>query len=99
MAYFDNAATTFPKPEKVYSFMDSFYRNNGGNAGRGNYSIAKSAAGLISDTRTRLMNLLHCNAKQVIFCPSATIALNMILQGLLKQDVKNVYITPLSTMR
>ena len=94
MAYFDNAATTFPKPEKVYSFMDSFYRNNGGNAGRGNYSIAKSAAGLISNTRTRLMNLLHCNAKQVIFCPSATIALNMILQGLLKQDEKNVYITP-----
>ena len=35
MAYFDNAATTFPKPEEVYSFMDSFYRNNGGNAGLG----------------------------------------------------------------
>ena len=94
MAYFDNAATTFPKPPEVYSFMDSFYRNNGGNAGRGGYSIAKSAAGLISDTRTRLMNLLHCDAKQVIFCPSATIALNMILQGLLKKNVKNVYITP-----
>lgn len=94
MAYFDNAATTFPKPEEVYSFMNSFYRNNGGNAGRGSYSIAKTAAGLISDTRTRLMNLLHCDAKQVIFCPSATIALNMILQGLLKQNVKNVYITP-----
>lgn len=94
MAYFDNAATTFPKPEEVYSFMDSFYRNNGGNAGRGSYSIAKTAAGLISDTRTRLMNLLHCDAKQVIFCPSATIALNMILQGLLKQNVKNIYITP-----
>ena len=94
MAYFDNAATTFPKPEEVYSFMDSFYRNNGGNAGRGGYFIAKTAAGLISDTRTRLMNLLHCDAKQVIFCPSATIALNMILQGLLKQNVKNVYITP-----
>ena len=94
MAYFDNAATTFPKPEEVYSFMNSFYRNNGGNAGRGSYSIAKTAAGLISDTRTRLMNLLHCAAKQVIFCPSATIALNMILQGLLKQNVKNVYITP-----
>lgn len=94
MAYFDNAATTFPKPPEVYSFMDSFYRNNGGNAGRGDYSIAKTAAGLISDTRTRLMNLLHCEAKQVIFCPSATIALNMILQGILKKNVKNIYITP-----
>ena len=27
--YFDNAATTFPKPEKVYSFMDAFYRRCG----------------------------------------------------------------------
>ena len=24
MAYFDNAATTFPKPECVYDFMDGF---------------------------------------------------------------------------
>ena len=30
MAYFDNAATTYPKPECVYSFMDEFYRNHGG---------------------------------------------------------------------
>lgn len=31
--YFDNAATTFPKPEEVYQFMDTFYRAYGGNAG------------------------------------------------------------------
>ena len=43
--YFDNAATTFPKPEEVYSFMDSFYRENGGNAGRGQYKLAGSATG------------------------------------------------------
>ena len=24
MAYFDNAATTYPKPESVYAFMESF---------------------------------------------------------------------------
>ena len=32
MAYFDNATTTYPKPESVYSFMDKFYREQGGNA-------------------------------------------------------------------
>ena len=37
-AYFDNAATTYPKPESVYTFMDQFYRENGGNAGRGQYT-------------------------------------------------------------
>ena len=33
MAYFDNAATTYPKPEDVYVSMDQFYRLNGVNAG------------------------------------------------------------------
>lgn len=26
MAYFDNAATTFPKPDSVYEFMSEFYK-------------------------------------------------------------------------
>ena len=43
MAYFDNAATTYPKPDCVYDFMDSFYRSSGANAGRGNYKLAQSA--------------------------------------------------------
>ena len=42
MAYFDNAATTFPKPDSVYEFMSEFYKNSGANAGRGNYSMAKT---------------------------------------------------------
>lgn len=45
MAYFDNAATTYPKPESVYSFMDKFYREQGGSAGRGLYALANTAKG------------------------------------------------------
>ena len=33
MAYFDNAATTYPKPECVYDFMNEFSRNCGGSFG------------------------------------------------------------------
>ena len=94
MAYFDNAATTFPKPECVYSFMDSFYREHGGSAGRGNYGLAQSAGELIKDTRARIQNLLHCPAKQVIFEPTATLSLNIIIQGLIQNGAKNVYISP-----
>lgn len=94
MAYFDNAATTYPKPKCVYNFMDQFYRQNGGNAGRGHYSIAQSAGELILDTRKRLQELLHCPAKQVVFTPTATIALNIIIQGIIASGVKNVYISP-----
>ena len=94
MAYFDNAATTYPKPDSVYSFMDEFYRNSGGSAGRGNYSLASSAKGLIDETRKLLQELLHCPAKQVVFTPTATIALNIIIQGIIATGAKNVYISP-----
>ena len=94
MAYFDNAATTYPKPDRVYSFMDAFYRKCGGNVGRGDYGIAKTAGALVADTRTHLQELLHCPAKQVVFTPTATIALNIILQGLCMMGMKNFYISP-----
>jgi cysteine desulfurase family protein len=92
--YFDNAATTFPKPEEVYSFMDAFYRECGVNVGRGQYDLAAKASLLVSETRQLLLDLFHCPQKKVIFTPSATEALNVILQGLPWQDGMNVYITP-----
>lgn len=94
MAYFDNAATTFPKPNIVYDFMCDFYKNSGANAGRGHYGMTQSAGALIKDTRERLQKLLHCPAKQVVFTPTATIALNIIIQGLIKKGLRNVYISP-----
>lgn len=94
MAYFDNAATTYPKPQCVYSYMDSFYRNSGGNTGRGNYDLAQTAGSLVADTRNKIQELLHCPTKQVVFEPTATIALNIILQGLIKKGIRNIYISP-----
>lgn len=94
MAYFDNAATIFPKPACVYDFMDQFYRNAGGSLGRGEYGLAQSAKGLVADTRRRLQQLLHCPANQVIFEPTATIALNIIIQGIIAGGARTVYISP-----
>ena len=94
MAYFDNAATTYPKPDAVYTFMDEFYRTNGASAGRGAYRAALSAGALIAETRSLIQDLLHCPSKQVIFTPTATIALNIILQGLVRMGIRNVYISP-----
>lgn len=94
MAYFDNAATTYPKPECVYEFMDNFYRCNGGSAGRGKYALAQTASSLIADTRRRIQELLHCPTKQVVFEPTATISLNIIIQGIIKTGIRNVYISP-----
>lgn len=94
MAYFDNAATSYPKPNEVYSFMDNFYRNNGGSAGRGDYALANTAKGIIDQTRNLLREILHCSAKYAIFTSSATIALNMIIQGIIATGARTVYISP-----
>lgn len=94
MAYFDNAATTYPKPEEVYDFMDAYYRQSGASAGRGDHSLSRSAGQLIRDTREQIKDLLHCPAKDVVITPTATIALNMILQGLIDGKIHTVYITP-----
>ena len=94
MAYFDNAATTFPKPEAVYKSMDLFQRHTGGSFGRGNYGFSASMKGVVDDTRSKIAELFHCPAKEVIFEPSATISLNIIIQGIIRQGAKNIYISP-----
>lgn len=91
MAYFNNAATTFPKPEEVYRFVDKFYREFGVNSGRGQ---TDSAGRLIHETRELILDLFHCPHKKVVFTPSATEALNLILQGLPIDNSFNVYVSP-----
>lgn len=84
-AYFDNASTTFPKPNCVYEFMDSFYRTAGANAGRGQYKISAESSKIIFETRELLKELLNCKNKKVIFTPTATIALNILIQGIVRK--------------
>lgn len=93
-AYFDNAATTFPKPSVVYDYADSFYRNSGGNIGRGGNALAVAAGEIAKAAKSNLKKLYDCPAGEVVFTASATDALNRILLGLnlAKGDV--VYCTP-----
>lgn len=93
-AYFDNAATTFPKPEEVYRFMDAFYRECGVNVGRGQHKLAAKATTLVAESRQLLLDLNHCPNRAVVFTPSATEALNIILQSLVCKDDINVYLSP-----
>ena len=82
MVYFDNAATTYPKPETVYSFMDKFYRECGVNVGRGQHDMANKASKLYSETKQLIKELLNCHDKEVVFTSSATESLNVVLQGI-----------------
>lgn len=90
--YLDNAATTFPKPEIVYQAMDSFYRQYGGNAGRGSNPLARKAASLVDETRQLVQQWLQ--VPEVVFTPSATIALNVAIMGSGLRSGDVVYVSP-----
>lgn len=93
--YLDNAATTFPKPESVYRRVDYVQRNLAVNVGRGSYEVSKTAMSIVDETRDLIARLVHASCvKNVVFAPSATIALNQIILGLPWNQYKNVYITP-----
>lgn len=94
ITYFDNAATTFPKPEEVYSFMDTFYRECGVNIGRGQHRLAARATALMEETRELLLELFHCSNKKIIFTNTATEAINLVLNGISIPSGANVYISP-----
>lgn len=94
VAYFDNAATTFPKPESVYDFTDKFYRECGVNVGRGQHKLASKASALVQETRELILDLFHCPAKKVVFTHTATEAINFVLRGLPINDQYTVYISP-----
>lgn len=94
IAYFDNAATTFPKPECVYKAMDDFSRNCGVSLGRGQHRLSSKASYIADETRELLLDLFHCSNKKVVFTNTATEALNIILFGINIPNHAVIYISP-----
>lgn len=79
--YFDNAATSFPKPPGVAAAM-SRYMQEVGAAGRGGYAEARESARLINRCRERIRSLVNGeSAEHVVFTLNATDALNLAIKG------------------
>jgi cysteine desulfurase/selenocysteine lyase len=84
LIYLDNGATSFPKPEEVYAFMDHFYRNFGVNPGRSGYDLCMETGEIIENTRKMLTRLFNgTDPNRTCFTYNSTDALNLILFGLL----------------
>ncbi len=83
--YLDNAATTWPKPEIVYTSMDSFFRGYGVNPGRAGHELAVEAEKMITETRRMLAEFFgfHGDPNRVVFTQNATDSLNIALYGLI----------------
>lgn len=69
MAYFDNAATTYPKPVEVYDYMDQFYRECGASIGRGRYALAQSTGKMVADTRELIKSLCIVQRNRLYLLP------------------------------
>ena len=84
--YFDNAATSWPKPESVYAFMDAFFRSHGVNPGRGGHALAAEAEQMVIETRTMLARFFGFwgSASRVVFAQNGTDALNQAIGGLVR---------------
>ena len=82
--YFDNAATSWPKPEPVYEFMDAFFRSHGVNPGRSGHQLAVEAEILIIQTRQMLAQFFCFGGdpNRVVFSQNATDSMNTALFGL-----------------
>jgi len=86
MIFLDNSATSYPKPESVYSNMDQFYRRAGVNPGRSGYDLCMEAGDLLDQTRKLLTRFFNGgNSNRLCFCYNATDALNLIIFGLLQE--------------
>ena len=83
--YLNNAATSWPKPERVYQAVDRFSRNMGGSPGRGSSERAQEAGAVILECRQALASLFNIdNEESIAFTLNATYAINMALKGLLQ---------------
>ncbi|WP_152993997.1 aminotransferase class V-fold PLP-dependent enzyme, partial [Dehalococcoides mccartyi] len=57
-------------------------------------SLSAKASALIDETRHILLSMFRCQNHKVVFTPSATEALNIILQGIIRSNGMTIYITP-----
>jgi cysteine desulfurase / selenocysteine lyase len=80
--YFDQAASSFPKPPTVANAVVKAINEYGANPGRGGHQLANEAASVIYETRVKLARLFgETDPKNVIFCQNATHALNQAIIG------------------
>lgn len=82
--YFDNAATSFPKPPGVTGEVMRYMTETGANPGRSGHRLAVEAGELVLSARFALGELFgQENPMRVLLGFNATDALNLAIQGVL----------------
>jgi cysteine desulfurase family protein len=85
MIYFDNSATSWPKPARVVQAMSHFMTEVGANPGRSAHHLSIEAGRIVYETREALARLLNMDDPlRIVFSLNATEALNLALCGILR---------------
>jgi len=85
MIYFDNAATSFPKPHSVHEAVAKAMERFGANPGRSGHKLSLETAIQVFEAREEVANLFQAeSAEDVAFTSNCTHALNFALKGVLK---------------
>ena len=85
MIYFDNAATSFPKPSQTISEATDCMLHWCGNPGRGAHTLSRRAAEKLFVCREALAKLFCAPVPtHIVFLQNTTTALNVALKGLLR---------------
>src|SRR3989442_8362478 len=83
--YFDNAATSWPKPAAVRAALDQYFGDAGGNPGRAGHRMSIAAARLVENAREALAELFHApDPSRIVFTHNATHTLNLAIASLLR---------------
>ncbi len=87
LIYLDNSATSFPKPDSVYDFMNTFYRTKGVSPGRSGFDAALETEEVVNNTRKMLTKLFNGGEdhNRLTFSYNATDSLNLIINGLVEK--------------
>ena len=84
IVYFDNAATSWPKPDAVYRAAENYLRNGGANPGRSGHTRSVDADRLVFEARERAASILVAGEpEEIVFTFNATDSLNMAIKGVL----------------
>ena len=82
MLYFDNAATTFPKPVEVKNAVLSALIYYGANPGRSGHKMAMEASAQVFECRERAAALFGCGEPEnVVFTKNCTESLNIAIRS------------------
>jgi len=85
MIYFDNAATSYPKPKEVGQAMMYFLEKVGATPGRSGHRLSIEAGRILYQARESLAELFNVDDPlRIIFTLNVTEALNLALKGLLR---------------